>query len=799
MKRTFFSLFVGLLVALLAAPRVSLGDAGVLIPRNKQQPDERILSLEEMEITIRIDNGDARVFVRQVFANHTTGIEEGNYIFALPGRATVSDFAVWDGPTRIAAVILERKRAEEIYNSLKQQSIDPGLLQMGERGSEEARRSAVFSARITPIPAYGTKRMEIEYHESIPVESLKSYFAIPLRPDAYHAQVAVHFRINFELVSAHAVRGFQAGSKLYPLQLKENSAHRVEGTFEGQNVNLAEDFAVNYELDPAAGDTLQVLTYRNPVSERPNPTEMAPVRSTNEPGFFEAEALIAPSSPAVNPTAVASLVAGRPSTFIVLFDTSVSMQWEKLERSYLALDRLLHSIKPSERFNLLLFNTEISSFQPSPVAADSATIEKALAFVKDSRLRGGTDLEAALAAGLAQSAAASNASIVLLSDGGATRGIVSNAKLAADYARRWKALPEPQRPRTYVFAVGDDANLPLLRQLARNAGLLESALSTEPIDFKLNAFLSKIGRRPLSQLRLEVAPPSAVRLVYPLQDDSFAGSVAAWVGQYQAPAQGVPFSVRGVRDGAAFALKRPADLPAESLEHPQLPRLWARARVDALLEKIERDGEDQATIDEIIRLARKYKFVTPYTSFLAVPRALLRPRVIRPGDPVLRVKTDESIVSVIALFPFGLTKKLRYLSAEDIWQTRFLAPDDMQDGTYSVRLILRDRSGHIYREAKTFVIASTPPVVRIKLDKKQFHRGETLPLRVSASESTRTLFARLEGAPAVPLRWNARAGANTGELVISDQLPAGTYRLVVTAEDIAHNTGTQEVQIEVLP
>ena len=141
-----------------------------------------MLSLEEMEITIRIDNGDARVFVRQIFANHTDGIEEGNYIFALPSHATISDFATWDGPVRLPAVILERKRAEEIYNQLKQQSIDPGLLQMGERGAEEAKRSSVFSARITPIPAWGTKRLEIEYHESIPVENLKSYFAIPLRP-----------------------------------------------------------------------------------------------------------------------------------------------------------------------------------------------------------------------------------------------------------------------------------------------------------------------------------------------------------------------------------------------------------------------------------------------------------------------------------------------------------------------------------------------------------------------------------------------------------------------------------------
>ena len=136
-------------------------DAGILIPRDKQQPDAAILSLEEMEITIRIDNGDARVFIRQVFANHSNRIEEGNYLFALPSHATISDFATWDGPVRIPAVILERKRAEEIYNQLKQQAVDPGLLQMGERGSEEAKRTSVFSARIVPIPAFGTKRLEI--------------------------------------------------------------------------------------------------------------------------------------------------------------------------------------------------------------------------------------------------------------------------------------------------------------------------------------------------------------------------------------------------------------------------------------------------------------------------------------------------------------------------------------------------------------------------------------------------------------------------------------------------------------
>ena len=216
-----------------------------------------------------------------------------------------------------------------------------------------------------------------------------------------------------------------------------------------------------------------------------------------------------------------------------------------------------------------------------------------------------------------------------------------------------------QRPRTYVFAVGDDANVALLKLFARNGGLMEHVRSTEPIDFKLDAFLSKIGRDPVEGLQLAANP--AVGLVYKLDEAVFPGSVASWVGTYGKPGR-TNFSLRGTREGAPFEARAAVNLPAQNAEHPGLPRTWAKARIDALLEKIEREGEDQATIDEIVRLARKYKFVTPYTSFLAAPRALLRPRLIRPGDPILRVKTDQSIASVTAIFPFGLVKKLRYLT-----------------------------------------------------------------------------------------------------------------------------------------
>jgi Ca-activated chloride channel homolog len=786
------------LAAVLGLSVSLLGDAGVLVPSGGSGPDASILSLDEMKVDVRIDNGDARVSIRQIFGSHKAQVLEGEYLFSLPSRATVSDFAVWDGVTRIPGVILERRRAEEIYENLKQQAIDPGLLQEGERGTDgasEAARTSVFSARIAPIPGYGTKRLELEYHELVPVENLKSVFALPLHPEAGNAQSAGVLTLSFSLDSAHAIRDFQVRSPTYPLQIGERTANRITGTFTGRGVTLSEDFSVEYSLDPEKADTLQVLTYRNPTPAAPNPTEKTPQVRGPEPGFFQASALLALAA-----RTGASKTVEAPRTVIALFDTSLSMQWDKLERSFQTLEALLRSLRPADRFNLLLFNTETSLFSPTPVAAETAAVEQALAFVRAGRLRGGSGLQRALGLGLDQSQLGlGDRYIVVLSDMSATEGPIVNAQLASWYAKRREAIPTPQRPRAYLFGIGDDANVPLLRMLSRDEGLMEVVRSTEPIEFKMRAFVSKIGARPLENLQLAVTPPAAIDLVYALDPASFAGSVASWVGQYAQPRQNAAFAARATRNGQALDMRATASLPAESLEHDGLPRMWARARVDALLDKIARDGEDRATVDEIIQLARKYKFVTPYTSFLAAPRALLRPRVIKPGDPVLRVATDESITSVVAMFPFGLVKKLRFLPDERMWQTRFLAPSDMRDGTYQVRLIMRDRAGRAYREAKSFVIASKPPTLRVTADKTRARPGETVQLRASASSSTRTIVARIYGAAPVELRWNPAAGASTGELTIPEGLPAGRQAIRVTAEDIAHNVASQEVAFDVLP
>ena len=85
-------------VLLFCVVGMALADSGILLPRDKSEPDPAVLSLNEMEISVAIDNGDARVYVRQIFANHTRPHRGRQLRFcAAQPRHGAVDFAVWDG------------------------------------------------------------------------------------------------------------------------------------------------------------------------------------------------------------------------------------------------------------------------------------------------------------------------------------------------------------------------------------------------------------------------------------------------------------------------------------------------------------------------------------------------------------------------------------------------------------------------------------------------------------------------------------------------------------------------------
>lgn len=774
---------------LLVAPAIARAQSGVLIPSSTQKPDPAVLALDEMSLDINIDNQFARVRVTQIFGNRTERIQEGRYVFLIPTTASISDFAVWDGDVRIPGVILEKRRAEEIYQDLALQAIDPGLLEQ-ERDDTAA---TAFTVKVSPIPAYGTKRLELEYTEALSVDNLESYYSFPFKPSQYGTQSVGHLQLRLQIFSRFPMTELNLKGKIYPLNFIENTPQYKSASFEASDIQLTEDFGFSYGL-AVPRSSFQFLAYRAP--ERITADELRDPRlAEREPdGYFEAAAVFNEAGRA--PGDVAS---PEPRSVLVMLDTSLSMQWEKLDRAYEATESMLRSLSLQDTFNLMLFNDDVSTFSDKPVDARPDEVERALAFVKSSYLSGGTDLAAALerAAQLSKDMPSKKQrSIVMITDGNTT---LATTRTKAVVERFQKANDAGPRARLYVFGIGADTNIRMLGELARaSRGYFDWSRETDDLSFKLKAFISKIGREPIDSLKLQNTDATNFYQVYPdYEATAYDGTRLSFVGRYKR-AGTTSLTIAGNAEGKPVRLTEQVQLPERDDQHPHVPRMWARARVDALLREIALNGETKEAIDEIIALSKKYKFVTPYTSFLAAPRSLLRPRVIRPGDPVLRVRADQSIVEVTAIFPFGLTRRMTYIKGEDVWETRFVAPREMTDGSYQCRLVLVDNKGRAFQEEKSFVIDSRPPRLQSSVNQTVARAGEDLTITVRADSDTRVIAARIFGALPVPIAWDAKAKANVGHLRIPAGLPSGTYTIQITAEDFAHNSSITELMIEVI-
>ncbi|HEV2801669.1 MAG TPA: VIT and VWA domain-containing protein [Pyrinomonadaceae bacterium] len=772
---------------------------GVLIPSTKEKPDASVLSLQVMNVDVLIDNQHASVRVLQIYDNHTAETLEGKYLFALPPSASVADFAVWDGDTRIPGVMLEKRRASAVYGEIKQATIDPGLLQQDD---EHAGQSA-FSAKVFPINPYGSKRVEMEYTEMLAVESLTSHFTFPLKPSFGEAQRVGEFNLHIRVLSDYPITVSDSSRTAYPLRVLKSQPGEFEAEFQGREIALTEDFSFDYRID-APASALSFIAYRAP--ERISAYDLRdPALATQNPdGYFEARAIFNERSRSSGYAAEGRATdASRraPRNIILLLDTSLSMYGEKLTRAVEAVDYFLHGLSPEDRFNLILFNEETDFFSPLPVEATPEKVEQALQFIKGSTLGGGTDLrkvfERALTA--AESFPAGERNLVVVSDANPTLGTTSLKTITRLFEREAAKQDAAKRTRLFALALGSDAGDALLKELAKKThGYAAHARETEDISAMLRIFFAKVSTPAIENLRLTLADPSNFHQVYATGENSFNGSSFSFVGRYKKAQAQTTLNLSAQHGTGTINLARDVMLPEFEDTHRHLPRLWARARVGRLLEEMNLNGEREDYIAEIIRLSQKHKFVTPYTAFLAAPRSLLRPRLIQPGDPVIRVKTDPSITSVFAVLPYGETLPLKFLQSEGVWEGRFFAPAWMPDGTYKCRLLLTDRSGNGYEEEKSFVVDSHAPRLKVRLASATVRAGSELQLRVDADSDTARLVAKFYGAQPAQLFWSAEEKTNTGRLHVPAGLAAGQYTLTVTAEDFAHNQSATEVRVEVI-
>jgi Ca-activated chloride channel family protein len=767
-----------LLLAVLMAATTLRGQAGMLIPSSTGHPDPKVLSLREMRIDVSIARGYARVNVLQVFENHTSAVQEGTYRFALSPNASVGDFAVWDGLQRIPGVILEKSRARSIYQEITRQNIDPGLLQQGEEdgGSADSRPSAhsLFSVKVAPIPAMGTKRLELQFQQEVPFIDSIGEFRLVLRPPSGEPPTAGRFAANVHLGDCKH-EAMQGGISLAGRQ------NRL--SFAANNFKLDKD--LQFRVVPNALPPLRLSAFRNPEGRLPNGLSLAPWERPSEippekDGFFLLEAM-PPGKPGNAQPRPQTRGQHPPQKIAILFETSLNHRWDGLEAAYGHLVRFLGELGPEDHFMLLPFDrkpTESRSRQATP-----KDVEEALNILRQCPLAPGCNVVQAI--NEAKRHLPSGGRIFLLTSGadvsasGELKAALGNTQLFTLFSGSQPKAALANLSVGAIFSTSTEIEQDLFyrRLLAPNEQTVASVKNNGQIPFTVSGGDPKL------------------RHIYPvLTQPMESGALSGWVGRYEQPQKALSVRLGSpLFQNGSHEIK--ADFPDNAIDATDLPRRWARARVDDLLSRIEIEGERREWVDEIIALSKRYKFITPYTAFLAAPRSLLRPRRIQPGDPVLRVECDPGTRSASALLPFGLKLDLARRPGTNVWEGRFLAPAGFPDGRHAVRILVKDGSGATISETKHFIMDGKAPEIKPVLPAFA-NAGDTVKIQARADSDVVMLTARIGSAPPVPLKWDPEAKCSVGYLRVPNNL-TGRQEVFFEAVDGAKNRGFARSFLEV--
>ena len=762
---------IWILFMVIILPAVLRGDAGVLIPSTvSDYPDPSILSLYRMEIDITIRDKIAETKVLQVYRNHTNTTLEGQYIFTIPEKAMIKDFAIWEDGVRLPGIIMEKEQARKIYENLVWQAIDPGLL---ERAGLEHEIN-YFSVNVAPIWPHGTKRVEMFYTEDLPLVQKTVFYDFPFEPTLYESEQAESLAISLVIEDKITIGEFSVSSESFKMEILEQSENRIEARYQGTDISFIEDLSLSFK-ERFDDVSMEVLAYRD-IEERGEYFYLDGIPPPKT-GFFMVKA-------GFNIQADESK-RRKARNYFFLFDNSLSMMWKEIETAYATVTSLLELVDEKSTMNIACFNLSINRKWRKPLANNAANRNEALLFLKSKYIGGGTNIERILK----ELKRERDMVPILITDGYPTHGEI-------DYHRLFSMADG--LPSLFIVGIGDNPNRVLLEKLAEVTGgryLWLRSMNEE----KLKLFFETIGGGEIRNVRLSLSPSKAFADVYPVTPQAiFNGNDVSFTGKYLKPVTNATVLLSFVHMGEKHTVKKKFTFPEKERIYKEIGRLWAKKRVDFLLEKIRIEGEKDEWVKEIIALSKQFKFVTPYTSFLAAPRALLRPRVIRPGDPMLIVKADTSIVDIVVLFPFGLTKRMIYHADLDQWRVRFLVPSNTKDGKYSTVLIMKDSHGNIFKESKSYTIDREPPTLRIELLRRVLSAGEEVFVKAYASKDTKRIEASIEGCVPFSLIYDHCHLASTGIMRIPHNLATGRYMLKVVAEDFAFNTTYMEIELDIV-
>lgn len=552
------------------------------------------------KVNVEIRDQIARTTIEESFVNRTHSRLEGVFHFPLPQDASISGFGMWINGELIEADVVEKQRAREIYETILRERRDPGLLEWSGGN--------IFKARVFPIEPHSEKRIRIVYTQVLPMKANRYRYSYALRSEMLQKTPLRELSLNVLVHSALPLKAVTCATHSVRTDLTEHSASME---FDAQEYTPTRDFEVVCEVDAQESDVVVVPHQRG------------------DDGYFLAQ--VTPPSPAGN-WQREILPDGRPLRVLLVCDTSGSMDSvnRQLQAEFAAA--ILSSLSEVDSFNIAYCDVDTQWQNPFAVAAEEKAVDSAVSWLQARRSLGWTDLDRMTKSAIRRirrdrdhaSDGTDNKTpekqtdlpthIIYVGDGIAT---ARDADPQAFVNRVRRMTDEVSGATFHAVSVGSSFESAVLKSIAAIGGGSVRQISGEQTPQRTaRELLNEMAQPGLRDMKVEFKGIQ-VAAVYPGELPNLAaGTQQLIVGRYLPTGedQTGEIVVTGMRNGEPVRYVSRITMNNAEAGNSFIPRLWARAHLDHLLEQ----GSSDFIRDQVVALSEEFHIMTPYTSLLVL-------------------------------------------------------------------------------------------------------------------------------------------------------------------------------------
>jgi len=589
---------LGLLVAKTVLAQPEKGADKTLSPYffvKSDDPETDRLPLKSTSAKVNISGVIADVIVTQVYKNEGKKPLEAIYVFPASTRAAVYGMKMTIGERIITAKIREREAARREYEQAKQEGKSASLL--------EQQRPNVFQMNVANILPGDVIKVELKYTELlIPTDAVYEFVYPTVVGPRYVDQPSEQTGSSESWTSNPYLHEGESAPYTFdmkmdlaaglPIQDISCATHKVDIRYQGSNfasikLDSSEEFGGNRDF---------ILKYR--LSGGKIETGLLLFKGKKENFFL----LMLQPPERIKEDQIP------PREYIFIVDVSGSMNGFPLNISKKLLKDLIGNLRPSDKFNVLLFAGGSSVMSEKSLPATRQNINHAINVIERQRGGGGTRLLPALKKALSlKGTKGYSRNVVIVTD-----GYVSVEKEAFDLIRN-----NLGNANMFAFGIGSSVNRHLIEGMAR-VGMGEPFIITRPDEApeKAAKFRKLIESPVLTGITVDFGKFKTYDIEPPSIPDVMAQRPVILFGKWRGRPQG-NILVKGIAGDRTYREKVNVANVKPLKTNSALRYLWARHRI-AILSNYNRLSPKDERVKEVTSLGLTYNLLTQYTSFVAI-------------------------------------------------------------------------------------------------------------------------------------------------------------------------------------